>query len=251
MNPALPRMDAVGSSLLDEREVHVFGVRTQAPPETVARFAEVLAPPERERADRYRFEHLRTAFVLARGALRLLLGCYLHAPAAGIRFEYGLRGKPALPSGHGLHFNTSHSGGLALFAFTLGCELGIDVEWIRPLDDLQNLARRFFCAEETADLLALPAEHQVQAFFRCWTRKEAYVKATGDGLAVPLDDFRVELRPGEPSRFIHIGGDAGATEAWTLHALEFGPDYAAALAYRDTRRPVRVFAGVEPAFLLE
>ncbi|MBZ5607013.1 MAG: 4'-phosphopantetheinyl transferase superfamily protein [Acidobacteriia bacterium] len=163
---------------------------------------------------------------------------------------YGPKGKPALVTPAGVSFNTSHSGGLAVFAFTPGCELGVDLERIRPLPDLQDVAQRFFCSEETSDLLALPAGQQERAFFLCWTRKEAYIKATGDGLSVPLDAFRVELRPGEAARFIHVAHDVKAAKAWTLHDLDFGPDYAAALAYQDAERPLTVFRPADPADLL-
>ena len=103
-----------------------------------------------------------------------------------------------------MRFNISHSGGLAVFAFTLDCEVGVDVEEIRELKDLAEIAARFFCAEETAELMSLPADQRTAAFFRCWTRKEAYIKAIGDGLSAPLDGFAVTLGRDEPARLIHL-----------------------------------------------
>ncbi len=183
-------------------------------------------------------EHLRTSFTLARGALRLLLARAAGEPAAALRFTYGEKGKPSLAAAGRIRFNLSHSGGLALVAITLDCELGVDIEKIRPMPDLQDVARRFFSIREAA-------------FFRCWTRKEAYIKTIGDGLSAPLDGFAVSLRPDEPARLIHLNGDAAAARAWSLHDLEIDPGYAAALAYRDARREVRLAPPVDPAHLLD
>lgn len=251
------------------RIVHVWPVRTAASKDVISRLERVLAPDERDRAARFRLGHLRDSFVVARGALRIMLGRYLNTSAAGIQFHYGSKGKPALAASSPLHFNASHSGGLAVFAFTAGCEIGVDVEQIRPLPDMQNVAARFFCREEAAELMSLTAGQREHAFFLCWTRKEAYIKATGDGLSAPLDDFRVTLQPGQPARFIHIAHDVNAAKEWSLSNIELAPDelapdelapdelapddlapdYAAALAYRDAERPVVVFPAMYPAEL--
>jgi len=199
------------------------------------------------RAAQFRFERDRNSFVLARGVLRTLLGRYLHISPAGIRFEYRPKGKPALALPAGIDFNVSHSGGLAVFAFTAGCEIGVDVESIRPLPDLQSIADRFFCAGEAAELMSLAADQREPAFYLCWTRKEAYIKASGDGLSAPLDGFRVTLRPGQPARFVHLANDTA--QAWSLHDLALASGYAAALAYRDAQRPVVVLPVADPAEL--
>jgi 4'-phosphopantetheinyl transferase len=196
----------------------------------------LLTPDERDRADRFKFDHLRRSFVLARGVLRVLLGRYLDIDPASIRFGYDEKGKPSLARRGPLKFNASHSGDMALYAFTLDCEIGVDVEQVRPFDDLRRIADRFFCAEETTDLMDLPEEQREAAFFRCWTRKEAYVKAIGEGLAVPLDGFAVSLRPDQPARLIHIGHDSEAAADWTLQNLEPAAGYAGAVAYCDAPR---------------
>jgi 4'-phosphopantetheinyl transferase len=231
---------------LAERAVHVRAVRLIAPDAVVARFASLLTPDEQGRAGRFRFEHLRRSFTLARGALRILLGRYLNIDPAAIRFVYGEKGKPSLAEPSRIRFNASHSGDLALYAFTPDCEVGVDVEKFRPMTDLREIAARFFCAEEAAELMQVPEEQRGPAFFRCWTRKEAYIKAIGDGLSVPLDAFAVSLRAGDPAQIIHIGRDAAAAAAWTLENLEPAPDYAAAVAYRDAPRVLRVEPVVEP-----
>ena len=237
---------------LTGRAIAVWPVSTQAPDAVVERFRSFLAPDEMERAARFRFEHLQRSFVLARGALRVLLGRYLNMRARDLQFHYGSKGKPSLADARPrLQFNASHSHDLALFAFTLDCEIGVDVEAVRPMPDIEDIARRFFCAEETAELMSLPAGQRNDSFFLCWTRKEAYIKATGEGLSTPLDAFRVTLRSGEAARMLHLASDPIAAEAWSLHNLTPAPGYAAALAYRDSPRPLQTFPFVNPKQLLE
>ena len=178
--------------------------------------------------------------MIARGLLRTLLGRYLQVSPASIVFKYGSKGKPALAGPAGIDFNVSHSGGLAVFAFTADCEVGVDVERIRPRPDMQGIANRFFCSEEAAELMSLTAGQREHGFYLCWTRKEAYIKASGDGLSVPLDSFRVTLRPGQPARFVHVANDPTASTEWSLHDLHLAAGYAAALAYRDAERPIVV-----------
>ncbi len=233
------------------RAVHVWPVLTQAPDAVVEHFQLLLAPDETDRAGRFRFDHLRRSFILARGALRILLGRYLNTAPGGIEFGYGSKGKPALAARNALQFNASHSGDLALFAFTTDCEIGVDVERIRPMPDIEDVAKRFFCAEETAELMSLPAGQREHGFFLCWTRKEAYIKATGEGLSTPLDAFRVTLRPSEPAGMVHLERDPSAAQAWTLHDLTPAPGYAAALAYRDSPRPLEKFPFFNPKQLLD
>jgi 4'-phosphopantetheinyl transferase len=236
---------------LTGRAVHVWPVSIQAPVAVVDQFRSFLASDETARAARFRFEHLQHSFILARGALRILLGRYLNTPPRDLEFRYGTKGKPALAEPAGLRFNASHSGDMALFAFTIDCELGVDIEAVRSMPDMEDVARRFFCAEEAAELMALSTGQRDQGFFLCWTRKEAYIKATGEGLSAPLDAFRVTLRPGDPARMFYIERDPIAAQAWTLHDLALDPRYAAALAYRDSLRPLETFKVVNPKQLLE
>lgn len=236
---------------LTGRAVHVWPVSTYAPDTVVERFQALLAPDETDRADRFRFPRLRQSFTLARGALRVLLGRYLNTAPGDIEFAYGSKGKPALAADNRLRFNASHSGDLALFTFTMDCEIGVDVELIRPMPDIEDVAKRFFCAEETEELMSLSGGQREHGFFLCWTRKEAYIKATGDGLATPLDAFRVTLRPGAPAVMVHVQQDPIAAQAWTLHDLTPAPGYAAALAYRDSPRPLKTFPFFNPKQLLD
>jgi 4'-phosphopantetheinyl transferase len=233
------------------RGVDVWTVRTDPPPAVAARMAQLLSPDETARARRFHGEHLRRAFVTTRGALRVLLGRHAGIAPRDVELVFGPQGKPALRPPAAIAFNVSHSGQVAMFAFTRGCPLGIDVEQVRPVPDMQAIARRFFSAEEALELSQLPgAAERERAFFLCWTRKEAYVKAMGTGLSTPLDGFRVTLRPGESPRLIGVGHRPTAMEDWTLHHLEPAPGYVAALAYRDALRPLRVRPAQDAAELL-
>ena len=233
------------------RAIDVWVLPNRASDAACVEFERVLAPEEKARAQRFRFDRLRQSFLTTRGALRFLLGRYLGAAPEQVEFCYGPKGKPAVASSRAIEFNATHSGDLAAFAFTVGCPVGVDLEHIHPISEMQRIAGRFFCREEAAELAALPAEEREAAFFRCWTRKEAYIKAIGDGLSAPLDDFRVTLRSGEPVQFLHIGHDVEAAKAWSLQDLNVAPNYAAALAYRDPERPFSLFRLTDPAELLD
>jgi 4'-phosphopantetheinyl transferase len=206
----------------------------------------VLAPEEIARAQQFSFSHLRASFILVRGALRILLGRYLHIHPNSIRFIYGSKGKPYLEPIFPFHFNMTHSGNLAAIAITSDCPVGMDLERIRPLSEIQQIASHFFCAEETAEMMSLPDEERESAFFRCWTRKEAYIKAIGEGLYTPLDSFRVTLQPNTSARLVHIEKDTSAADEWTLHDLCLASDYAAALAYRGQPHSLSIFPIVDP-----
>jgi len=231
------------------RNVHIWSIRTEAPDAVNAAYEAVLSPDERARAARFQSSQLVHAFILSRGALRILLSRYLGVHPASVQFKYGSNGKPRIAAQTSLEFNVSHSGGLTLLAFTHDCSVGIDVEQIRSLPDLQDIAQRFFCVEESTELAKLvdPLQRE-RAFFLCWTRKEAYIKAVGLGLSARLDRFRVNLDPSEPARFVRL--PSPGTEAWTLTNLSFDPAYAAALAYRDEPRRVTASQILNPADLL-
>jgi 4'-phosphopantetheinyl transferase len=169
--------------------------------------------------------------------LRRLLGGYLGIEPGELTFVYGSHGKPSLtePAGGALSFNVSHSGELALLAFSRRGEIGVDIEEIRPIPDGEDIAARFFSAAEVARFRGIAPQAREAAFFRCWTRKEAYVKAVGEGLARPLDAFDVTFAAGEPAR-LTVAGDRQETQRWTLDALEPGDGYTAAIVTEGQRR---------------
>ncbi len=244
------RWPVPGAFDLDGRVVDVWPVRIDAASMTPA-FEAVLSVEEKDRSVRFRFDHLRHSYVLAHGALRLLLSRYLNTSPKSIEFTFGQNGKPRLHGNSCLRFNISHSGAIMACALTLGLEIGIDVEEIRSMQDLEGIARHTFCGGEVEDLMSLPPDQRESSFFRCWTRKEAYIKAVGEGLSARLDAFRVTLRPEDPARFLYVGNEERAAQQWTLHNLDLTPGYAGALAYRDAERPVRVFPLLGPADLLD
>lgn len=214
---------------LGPAEVHIWRVSLVPPPARLARLAAPLDDAERARAARFYFERDRTAFTAARGALRTLLGRYLDHPPDRLIFGYHDKGKPYLISPPSdLQFNLSHSGQLALLAFTRGRAIGVDIEQRRALRDLVSLARMSFSPAEYAALCDLPAHDHAHAFYACWSRKEAFIKATGEGIS-QLAYFDVSLTPGEPARLLRVHGEPPGHPRWSLQDLPAIPDYAAAL----------------------
>ena len=214
-------------------EIHVWPVPLDPPPEEVRSLERLLAPDEIQRAYRFRFDRHRRRFIVGRGMLRSLLGAYLQRDPAALTFTYGPKGKPALDEEAGagaLKFNLSHSSELGLYGLVLDEELGIDVERLRPMPDAEQIAERFFSQSERETLRTVPEEKKANAFFHCWTRKEAYIKATGDGLSMPLDRFDVTLLPGEPARMLSADGDAEKASRWSMVHLDPAPGYIGALA---------------------
>ena len=223
---------------LAEDDVHVWQADLDLPAAQVQRLERALAPDELARADRFRAAEVRARFVVTRGALRDILGRYLGLAPEQVRFGYGPAGKPLLAAEQGsreaggrrLEFNLAHSGGVALFAVARGRRVGVDVELIRPNVPHDRLAARFFSPQEQAQLRALPAEAQLEAFFACWTRKEAFVKARGEGLALGLTRFAVSVAAGGPAALLHTAFDPDEAGRWALQDLAPRPGYAAALA---------------------
>ena len=223
-------------------EAHVWRANLAAPGH-VQHLRQTLAPEERTRASRFRFATDRTRFVASRGTLRAMLGRYLGREPGAIRFAYNAYGKPILveePEDGPIQFNVTHSQDLALYAFTSGGDIGIDLEKITTkVKDYEQIARRFFSAAEVQELLAVPLEQRQEAFLTCWTRKEAYVKARGLGLSLVLSDFDVSLTPGTPARLLSTREKGQEASAWALHALAPDPGYIAALAVPSSISTIR------------
>lgn len=209
---------------------------------------EILSHQERERALRYRFAEHRRQSILCRGTLREVLSRYLDISPAAIRFGYNRCGKPFV-RGSRVNFNLSHSGAWAMLAVTEGREVGIDIERIDPCFAQEQIPERFFSPREVEQLRALPAGEQTAAFFRCWTRKEAYIKARGLGLALALDSFDVSLRPDELPALRRAGN-------WSIQSLQAPSGYAAAIVAEGGEftvsvcRPPLVYSGTEANALL-
>jgi 4'-phosphopantetheinyl transferase len=226
-------LPSAGGHPLGDGEIHVWRIRLDCPKEEIDRLAALLSPDEQERAARYRIEEVRREYVVGRGVLRTLLAGYLGSDAQAVRFAYEERGRPVLAAvqcASGLCFNLSNARVLALAAFAHGQQIGIDLEWNKRRVELKDVAARFFAPAERAALFDLPVDRQRQAFFNCWTRKEAYLKARGMGLSRPLDRFEVSLAPGEPARLLSDATDPEAPGHWSLVNLDGLAGFTAALA---------------------
>lgn len=230
-------MEPPQSPSLEAGAVDVWRIALDQGGERLERFRRTLEPQELERAGRFHFEKHQRHFIVARGFLRSVVARYLGTQPESLRFIYGAYGKPALESEHGLRFNLSHSNEVALLAVTLSAELGVDVEQIRADFASEDIAQRFFSRTEVETFNALPKEEQVAAFFRCWTRKEAYIKAIGKGLSQPLDAFDVTLAPDTPPALLRAEGDDASR--WLLADIDAGEGYAAALAVENPISTIR------------
>jgi 4'-phosphopantetheinyl transferase len=192
-----------------------------------------LAPDEQTRAERFYFQKDRERFIVARGLLRVILSRYLDTTPSQLRFRYGLYGKPSLvttPGQDTVNFNSSRSRGLTLYAIARNREVGIDLEYMRTDFACEQVAEQFFSSREKATLRAFPTGMKHEAFFTCWTRKEAYIKARGKGLSLPLNQFDVSVTPGEPALLVNTRGDSQETSRWSLQELRPRTGYMAALA---------------------
>ena len=226
------RCPPVPIALADD-EVHLWRANLKQGPGVQALLERTLSADELDRAGRFRFARDRDRFVVRRGLLRAVLARYLQLPPASIRFDYCSHGKPYLSrelAGTGVRFNLSHSGGRALFAITRGREVGVDLERVVPARAELSVARQFFALSELEALRQLGKHGRVEGFFNCWTRKEAYLKARGEGLSVALDAFQVSLLPGEPARLIRSSVGPDEPTRWRLEDLQPWPNYAGALA---------------------
>lgn len=223
--------------LLPAQKVHLWQVSLLQSQDCLARFAQTLSPDEHARAQRFHFERDRRRYIVGRGVLRDILARYLDRDARQITFTYTERGKPYLPaepSMPDIRFNLAHSSELAIYAFASKQDVGVDLEYIHPVPELDQIAAHFFSAAEYQAIRSLSGGQKQLGFFNCWTRKEAYLKALGDGLSKPLDQFEVSLAPADPARLLRVGGDEQEAQRWSLLALNLDQnDYVGALALRD------------------
>jgi 4'-phosphopantetheinyl transferase len=214
--------------------VHLWQRQLNATGAEVSACYELLSIEEQERARRFRVERPRNEFVLTRGTLRSLLAQYLGGAPQEVRFRYAGQGKPALEGESGLSFNVSHTNGLALMAFVKQRTIGVDVENVGREVGAERLAERFFSEPERQALRPLRGDELQAAFFRCWTRKEAYIKAKGDGLSLPLHQFDVSIAEGDRDALLATRPDTAEAERWTICDIPMRAGYAAALAVAET-----------------
>ena len=210
---------------LSEDEVHIWRASLDLDEYFQSSFLKVLSPDEKYRAQKFRFAKDNRNFIAARGILRSLLGKYLKISPAEISFQYSKFGKPGIADNNSLQFNISHSQNIALFAFTKKFPVGVDVELVNHDIEVKDIATKFFSANEVSNLLALPEKQQALGFFNCWTRKEAFIKAVGEGLSFPLNQFEVSLEPDKPAKLLATHWDANAVSKWALYSMSPAPNF--------------------------
>ena len=216
---------------LKPHQVDIWRVTLDPQPDPVQLTESTLSADETERADRFHFDTDRYRFIAAHIALRDILSRYLHCQPGELTFSLNQYGKPSL-NDHKLEFNLSHSGDFALVAVTLESKVGVDVEHIRTDTELESIANRYFSPSEVSELMALTPEQRISGFFNCWARKEAYIKAHGLGLSLPLDSFDVSFAPWEPAMLLITKDEPQERSLWTLLDLKPGPGYMGALAVK-------------------
>jgi 4'-phosphopantetheinyl transferase len=217
----------------------------------------LLAPDEQTKAERFHFDRDRSSYIVGRGLLRLILSVYLSVDPKDLTFEYNRYGKPRLASDltlddrKELQFNVSHSHTLALYAIAWNTSVGVDLEYLRPELDWRQIAEHYFSPREVAALAQVSETQQCRAFFDCWTRKEAYIKAKGQGLSIPLDQFDVSLKPGEPAALIEVRNHSQEVSRWTIRELRPDAAYAAAIAMEGEVRQLCYWQASPQLWLLD
>jgi 4'-phosphopantetheinyl transferase len=227
---------------LSDQEIHVWCAGLDQPEAVIQQFALLLSEDERSRSQRFRFDQHRQRFIVARGVLRSLLSKYLKVAPAEIQFCYGQHGKPALSQAfahYSLYFNLSHSQELGLYAFAHHTPLGVDVEYCSPCVDIDSIVNRYFSLQERVVFSSLSLEQRQLAFFTAWTGKEAYLKAIGSGLTIPLSQIEVSLHPELPLKLLSVAGDSTNASCWLLQSFQPTSDYQAAIAIQGNHWKMR------------
>jgi 4'-phosphopantetheinyl transferase len=230
--------------LLESDEVHVWCSSLDLEAPQVESLERSLAGDERVRAGRFYFQKDRKYFIVARALLRLILGHYLNIEPGQLRFYYSQYGKPVLAGDYGadsLNFNLSHSNGLALYAVTRGREIGVDIERVQADLAHEDIAEKFFLPREVSMLRALPITMQKEAFFKCWTCKEACIKARGEGILLALGQLDISVAPGKPVALLSVNGDPQEASLWSLQDLAPSPGFVAALAVKGRNWRIKCY----------
>jgi 4'-phosphopantetheinyl transferase len=222
---------------LNSQDVHLWRAFLRQSATCIDKLTPLLSEDELSRAASFHFENDRERFILCRGILRIILGRYLDINPKHLKFRSGPYGKPYLvneSAGAHIQFNLTHSHNLALYAFTSNCMIGIDVEYILQIMDIEHIVDNSFSDYEISIFKTLKPNQKEIAFFNCWTRKEAYVKAIGEGLNLPLHTFDVSLAPNEPSRILSISGSTNEALLWSIETFIPAVDHVATVAIKES-----------------
>ncbi|ACK73661.1 4'-phosphopantetheinyl transferase [Gloeothece citriformis PCC 7424] len=217
---------------LEENEVHIWCTHLDLPAEKIQQLETILSEEEINRANRFYFEKHRHRFIVARSSLRIILGQYLKIKSDRLQFDYSPKGKPSLVGGGGIKFNLSHSENMSLYGITRNSLIGVDIEYLRPVEDVAKLAQRFFCPREYEVISSLASGEIEKAFFRAWTAKEAFLKATGEGIGGGLDQVEIDLTTQESVKFLKIGNHTEAVNEWSLFPLMPAEGYIGAVVVK-------------------
>jgi 4'-phosphopantetheinyl transferase len=229
---------------LAKHHVHVWRMWLRPTDSLIGEMYSLLSVEEKQRSDRFKIREDRTRYIAAHYHTRKILSKYLALSPEKIKFAYSQFGKPVLAgekNAPGLRFNLSHSVDIALLAVTNGFNLGIDLELVKQEKATEDIARRFFSIGEVESLLDQPKKDRQEAFFRCWTRKEAYIKARGEGMSIPLGEFEVSFLPGDPPRILWVKDDPHGVENWTIFHLAPETGYVGALAVEGHPEKLNLF----------
>jgi 4'-phosphopantetheinyl transferase len=221
---------------LGPRQVHLWAAAVNEFVDQAPKLEVLLSPAEQAGAEKFRLVEDRNRYVIRRGLARLILSRYLEQLPAAIEFQHGAYGKPEVRRGGvgtPLFFNTSHSGEIAICTITSACPIGVDVERTREIPDIEEIARRFFRPREIKTFMGLPPDSRMQALYACWTRKEAFLKATGEGIAESLAKVEVTMAPEDKPAVVFVSGDRRAHKQWQLHQFFPASGYVGCVAYRN------------------
>jgi 4'-phosphopantetheinyl transferase len=225
--------------ILREEEAHIWLADLKFNECFQTSFLELLSPDEKIRAHKFRFAKDRRNFIIARGILRSLIGKYLEINPAEISFQYSEFGKPGIADNHSMQFNISHSQDIALFAFVKKINVGVDVEFVNPDIEVKDIAKKYFSPNEVLNLFALPEKQHTLGFFNCWTRKEAFIKAVGEGLSFPLDQFEVSLEPDKPAKLLATDWEPNAVSEWSIYSMSPGANFVGCVAIEGLIKEIK------------
>jgi len=224
---------------LSDEEVHIWCADLELDECFQSSFLKFLSADEKARAQEFRFAEDSRNFIVARGILRSLIGKYLDINPTEISFQYSKFGKPSIAGNNFLQFNISHSQNIALLAFTNKFNIGVDVEFVNPNIEIKDIAERFFSTNEIMNLFGLPEKEQALGFFNCWTRKEAFIKAVGEGLSFPLNNFEVSLEPNQQAKLLATHWDPKAVSKWSMHSILPGANFVGCLVIEGLVQKVK------------